>query len=187
MPLRECGDCCPPLVSRSYEPQLPLPPNLLSQSNNSSTTFPALTSLRTASRVFSSGLLHPFITASKDYTLRPATTRVKSILGFKPFPVIFLAWGDLQVLTRQFRPYNSLSNDLVRQYLLNRVNAILSAKEIPGFATLQDESGGYEGTVELIDEGGVPGKPGSNTTYTGKFGGGIFWERRAMVLLWTSR
>ena len=28
--------------------------------------------------------------------------------------------------------------------------------------------------MELIDDGGVPGKSGSNTTYTGEFGGGFF-------------
>lgn len=135
-------------------------------------------------------------------------TRVKSILGFKPFPVTFLtiatyislfsallfidrqppavanqrelaswgvsvdeAWGDLEVLTRQFHPYNTRSNDVVRQYLLDRVHAILSENGVPGFATVQDGSGGYEGTVELIDDGGEPGKPGSNTTFTGVFGG----------------
>ncbi|KAL4896601.1 hypothetical protein BDV59DRAFT_191160 [Aspergillus ambiguus] len=37
------------------------------------------------------------------------------------------AWADLQDLTRGFRPYNSHQNDVVHEWLLNRINSILHA------------------------------------------------------------
>jgi Peptidase family M28 len=40
------------------------------------------------------------------------------------------AWGDLQELTRAYRPYNSRRNDEVRDWLLRRVETILEANGI---------------------------------------------------------
>ena len=40
------------------------------------------------------------------------------------------AWQDLQVLTSAYHPYNSRSNDRVREWLLGRVNDILEANNV---------------------------------------------------------
>ncbi|KAF2182895.1 endoplasmic reticulum metallopeptidase 1 [Zopfia rhizophila CBS 207.26] len=40
------------------------------------------------------------------------------------------AWQDLEIITRQFHPYNSHANDDVRKYLLSRVNAITASKNL---------------------------------------------------------
>ncbi|PWW74989.1 hypothetical protein C7212DRAFT_345614 [Tuber magnatum] len=131
-------------------------------------------------------------------------TRVRSILGFTPFPVTLLtvityvslfsallyidrqppalakkgeldywgvdieeAWSDLEVLTREFHPYNSRPNDDVRAYLLERIQGILSRNGVAGFGNeLQSSGYGYSGTVDLFDDG-IPGKPGSNVTFVG--------------------
>ncbi|KAG0124258.1 hypothetical protein HOY82DRAFT_494226 [Tuber indicum] len=75
------------------------------------------------------------------------------------------AWSDLEVLTRDFHPYNSRPNDDVRAYLLGRVQEILSRNGVSGFGN-ELQSSGYSGTVDLFDDG-IPGKPGSNVTFVG--------------------
>ncbi|PUU77891.1 hypothetical protein B9Z19DRAFT_1101645 [Tuber borchii] len=77
------------------------------------------------------------------------------------------AWSDLEVLTREFHPYNSRPNDDVRAYLLERIQEILSRNGVAGFGNELHSSGyGYSGTVDLFDDG-IPGKPGSNVTFVG--------------------
>ncbi|KAG0634741.1 hypothetical protein HOY80DRAFT_506952 [Tuber brumale] len=77
------------------------------------------------------------------------------------------AWSDLEVLTRDFHPYNSRSNDDVRAYLLDRIQEILSRNGVSGFGNeLQSSGYGYSGTVDLFDDG-IPGKSGSNVTFVG--------------------
>ncbi|KAH6868118.1 endoplasmic reticulum metallopeptidase 1 [Alternaria rosae] len=50
------------------------------------------------------------------------------------------AWGDLQHITRRFHPYNSHANDDVRKYLLTRIKAIVTSKDLE------------KGQVELFDD-----------------------------------
>lgn len=77
------------------------------------------------------------------------------------------AWSDLEVLAREFHPYNSRPNDDVRAYLLERIQEILSRNGVAGFGNELHSSGyGYSGTVDLFDDG-IPGKPGSNVTFVG--------------------
>lgn len=84
------------------------------------------------------------------------------------------AWGDLQVLTRAFHPYNSRQNDDVRQFLLDRIRGILSDNGVEGFNDYMspEDTARYGGLVELIDDG-VGSTPGSNVTFAGSAQGDL--------------
>lgn len=84
------------------------------------------------------------------------------------------AWRDLQVLTREFHPYNSRQNDNVRQFLLDRIREILSDNGVQGFNDdmAAEDTARYGGLVELIDDG-VGSTPGSNVTFAGSAQGNI--------------
>lgn len=83
------------------------------------------------------------------------------------------AWSDLQVLTREFHPYNSRQNDDVRQFLLKRIRGILSDNGVGDFRSDEPADGNalYSGTVELIDDGGST--QGSNVTFAGNTGSNV--------------
>lgn len=53
------------------------------------------------------------------------------------------AWRDLQHLTRSYHPYNSKSNDLVRDFLLRRIDDILS--ENGERSNIEDHNPGHTG------------------------------------------
>lgn len=84
------------------------------------------------------------------------------------------AWRDLQVLTREFHPYNSRQNDDVRQFLLDRIRGILADNGVEGFNDdiSPEDTAHYDGTVELIDDG-VGSTPGSNVTFAGSAQGNL--------------
>lgn len=76
------------------------------------------------------------------------------------------AFKDLEFLTRTHHPYNSRSNDGVREYLLARIQQILSENGAGGFngSDLVQLGDRYHGTVELINDGADSTK-GSNATF----------------------
>lgn len=84
------------------------------------------------------------------------------------------AWKDLQVMTREFHPYNSRQNDDVRQFLLDRIRGILADNGVEGFNDdiSPEDTTHYDGTVELIDDG-VGSTPGSNVTFAGSAQGNL--------------
>lgn len=84
------------------------------------------------------------------------------------------AWRDLQVITREFHPYNGRQNDDVRQFLLDRIREILSNNGVQGFNDDISTEGTahFDGTVELIDDG-VGSTPGSNVTFAGSAQGNL--------------
>jgi hypothetical protein len=76
------------------------------------------------------------------------------------------AFKDLEFLTRTHHPFNSRSNDGVREYLLARIQQILSENGVGGFngSDLVQLGDRYDGTVELINDGADSTK-GSNATF----------------------
>lgn len=63
-------------------------------------------------------LLSVHLTVPKYPSTTPAGTNITQ------------AWLDLEHITRQFHPYNSLANDDVRTYLLSRVSGIIASKNL---------------------------------------------------------
>lgn len=67
------------------------------------------------------------------------------------------AWQDLRYITGGFHPYNSRRNDALRNYLLQRIEAIVKA----------NKDGGYDGSVDVVDDNA------SNVLFAGENAEGV--------------
>ncbi|MCJ1478320.1 hypothetical protein MMC13_006997 [Lambiella insularis] len=77
------------------------------------------------------------------------------------------AWGDLQFLTNGFHPYNSHRNDIVRDWLLRRIDTILKNNKASNATTsLNDFSvHGYRPAVQYAERAAVFNDINSNVTF----------------------
>lgn len=64
------------------------------------------------------------------------------------------AWDDLQVITRQYHPFNSKANADVREYLINRSKEILDRNDVRHET---DTSGGVIWNPRFVHRGIYPG------------------------------
>ncbi|RPB12645.1 hypothetical protein P167DRAFT_522748 [Morchella conica CCBAS932] len=88
------------------------------------------------------------------------------------------AFKDLEFLTRTHHPYNSRSNDGVREYLLARIQQILSENGVGGFngSDLVQLGDRYHGTVELINDGADSTKGSNATFFQDRLGSTVYFE-----------
>ncbi|KAI5838323.1 hypothetical protein DFP73DRAFT_485917 [Morchella snyderi] len=94
------------------------------------------------------------------------------------------AFKDLEFLTRTHHPYNSRSNDGVRQYLLARIQQILSENGVGGFngSDLAQLGDRYDGTVELINDGADSAKGSNATFFQDRLGSTVYFEGTNIIV-----